>query len=365
MNNRILAISNHAVMLGGGEHSFLDLLSRLPHPWDILAIVPEKGELKTRLERKGIKTQVIPLPSMKPWYAYSILASLIAYFNLCRSYRPTLIYANGPRATFYGGIAGRILGLPVIWHCRIADPDPYLDPVLTRLSSTIVANSHATAKRFNIPSKSKVKVVHNGLDLQALRDETIPKPNLINETWRIILVVARISRWKRHDLALIAFEKVAAENSTAHLVCVGSSDVLEPEWWNHLQEMTRQSEFSNRIHWIGQISDVRPWYKVADILLLCSENEPFGRVLVEAMACGVPVIATRSGGIPEIVRHGEDGLLVSPGSINEMANAMTELLKNDRLRRHLAQSSIQRAETFSLSTHVEQMIKVFEDSIEN
>ena len=237
-------------MLGGGEHSFLDLLSRLEGPWEILAVVPEKGELGTKLTQQGIETQVVPLPPIRPWYLHNVLSSLMKYLNLCRRYCPALIYANGSRAAFYGGIVGRILNLPVIWHCRIADPDIYLDFILTRLSSTIIANSHATAKRFKKPSQSKVKVVHNGVDLQSLRDDSIPKPNLIDETWKVILVVARISRWKRHDLALAAFEKVAAIDPTAHLVCVGSSDVLEPEWWNQLQNKSQQSEASDRIHWI-------------------------------------------------------------------------------------------------------------------
>lgn len=350
-------------MLGGGEHSFLDLLSRLPHPWDILAIVPGKGELKTRLERKGIKTQVIPLPSMKPWYAFSILASLIAYFNLCRRYHPSLIYANGPRATFYGGIAGKILDLPVIWHCRIADSDPYLDPVLTRLSKTIIANSHATGRRFKKTSQTKVKVIHNGIDLKSLRDGPTSRPQLIEDTWKVILVVARISRWKRHDLALEAFEKVAAEDPTAHLVCVGSRDLLEPEWWDHLQEMTHQSKFSSRIHWVGQVKDVRPWYKAASVLLLSSENEPFGRVLVEAMACGVPVVAHRSGGVPEIVRNGQDGFLIPPGDVNELAKAIEKILNDHKMTVQLSASAIERAREFSLKAHVDKMTEIMEKVI--
>jgi glycosyltransferase involved in cell wall biosynthesis len=349
-------------MLGGGEHSFLDLLSRLKDSWDILAVVPEKGELETRLEQKGIDTQVAPLPPIRPWYLRRMLSSLKDYYNLCRRYCPTLIYANGSRAAFYGGIVGRVLKTPVIWHCRIADPDIYLDFILTRLSSIIVANSHATAKRFKESFQSKITVVHNGIDIERLRDYTNPKPDLIDDTWKVILVVARVSRWKRHDLALAAFEQVASKEPNAHLVCLGASDALEPEWWNHLQQRTRQSRVSNRIHWIGQIADVRPWYKAADILLLCSENEPFGRVLVEAMACGVPVIATNSGGVPEIVRDGEDGFLVTPGSADEMRVSILNIMQDESKREHLSRNARKRADSFSLDNHVKRMELAFECS---
>ena len=359
---KVLAISNHADMLGGGEHSFFDLLSHLPDPLSVLAVVPSEGELRIRLQQKGIETQVAPLSPIRPCHLYSILSSLIAYFNLCRGYGPALIYANGSRAAFYGGIVGRILSLPVVWHCRIADPDIYLDFFLRKLSTTIIANSHATAKRFGDSYHSKVRVVHNGVDLARFRDDSVSRPSLIDDTWKTILVVARVSRWKRHDLALSAFEQIASKEPNAHLFCIGASDALESEWWDHLQEQTRQSMVSHRIHWIGQISDVRPWYKAADILLLCSENEPFGRVLVEAMACGVPVVATRSGGVPEIVRHGEDGFLVTPGSVNEIADAIAEILGNGSLREQLAKSAIKRAESFDLDSHTEKMTRVFEET---
>jgi glycosyltransferase involved in cell wall biosynthesis len=348
-------------MLGGGEHSFLDLLSRLKDPWEVLAVVPKEGELKARLKQRGIETGVAILPPIRPWHLYGILSSLKAYFGLCHQYRPALIYANGSRAALYGGIVGRILGLPVIWHCRIADSDAYLDSILTRLSAIIVANSRATASRFKQPSRSKVTVVHNGVDIRKMREHSDSKPNLIGSAWKIVLVVARVSRWKRHDLALTAFEQVAVKDPNVHLVCVGSQDTLEPKWWNHLQEQTRQSRVSDRIHWVGQISDVRPWYKAAYTLLLCSDNEPFGRVIVEAMACGLPVIATRSGGVPEIVRHGEDGFLVTTGSVDEMADAMTKILRNNALREQLAQSAIKRAQSFDLNAHIENMTKIFEE----
>jgi glycosyltransferase involved in cell wall biosynthesis len=362
LTKRIIAISNHADMLGGGEHSFLDLLSRLERLKDILAVVPHEGELRNRLQQAGIETQVAPLSPIKPWRLLSILSSLIAYFNLCLRYGPDLIYANGSRSAFYGGIVGRILNLPVVWHCRIADPDIYLDFLLRRLSTTIIANSYATAKRFPDSYHSKLRVVHNGVDLARFRDDSVSMPSLIDDTWKTILVVARVSRWKRHDLALVAFEQLAIKDQNVHLVCVGAQDSLETEWWDYLQNRSRQSKFSNRIHWIGQMEDVRPWYRAADILLLCSENEPFGRVLVEAMACGVPVIATSTGGVPEIVRHGEDGFLVTPGSVDEIADAIAEILGNGTLREQLAQSAIKRAESFDLDSHTEKMTKIFEET---
>ena len=350
-------------MLGGGEHSFLELLSRLSPSWKPIAMIPGKGDLLRRLQKKNIQTQVIPLPALRPWFVFEILSNLRSLFSVCKRYHPDFIYANGSRAAFYGGIIARILDLPVVWHCRITHPDIYLDFFLTRLCSHIVCNSHATAKRFEKGLLSKVTVIYNGLDLKWLKENTIKKPFQIKDEWKIILVVARISKWKRHDLALSAFEHIAKVDSKVHLICVGAKDILEPEWWFHLQELTRHSAFSDRIHWVGQVDDVRPWYRIAHMLVLASENEPFGRVLVEAMACGVPVIATKSGGVPEIVRHDKDGLLVRSCDDHELAKAIAKLLKNESLRKSYGQNAMERAEYFSLDRHVEKIVQVFNDVI--
>ena len=348
-------------MLGGGEHSFLDLMSHLPNEWHVSSVLPHEGELAVRLKKRGLETFVISLPSIRPWLSAHIYISLRDYLNLCRNHRPTLIYANGSRAAFYGGIIGQILKVPVIWHCRIAETDPCFDFLLTRLSNKIVVNSRATARRFKSKFQQKIEVVYNGVDIEWMTDMTVEKPKLIQADWKVILMVARASRWKRHDLALSAFEQIAKSDQRVHMVCIGAQDRLESEWWAHLQERTRHSPFSNRIHWIGQQNDVRPWYRIASLLVLASENEPFGRVLVEAMACGVPVVATRGGGVSEIIQHGRDGLLVESGKYEEMAEAIVQILKNNSLRETLACFGKKRAELFSIETHVARMVRIFDE----
>jgi glycosyltransferase involved in cell wall biosynthesis len=275
------------------------------------------------------------------------------------------VYANGSRAAFYGAIVGRLVRIPVLWHCRIADPDPYLDPLVTRLSTRIIANSKATAYRFSPQFQSKTKVVYNGVDLPWLQDCNVKGHNFIESGRKIILTVARATKMKRHDLVLSAFEIVAKYDSEVSLVCIGTKDEWEPDWWDRLQKETRQSPFSNRIHWIGNVEDVRPWYRRAYISVLVSENESFGRVIVEAMACGVPVVAARSGGIPEIIRHQQDGLLVPPSDVEELGAALASLLRDQTLRERLIQSALHRAELFSLKTHVSKMVDIFKEVLNN
>jgi len=364
LNRRILAISNHARILGGGEKSFLDLLSHLPKLWNVLAVVPGKGELADSLRQNGVETEIAALPSIRPWYILNILSSLKRYFNLFRRYRPALVYANGSRAALYGGIIGRALKIPVIWHCRIAEPDIYLDYLLCMLSTKIIANSNATAKRFNPHFQNKVRTIYNGIDIGWLQNRSIKKPDLIQSDWKVILVVARISKSKRHDLALSAFEKIASSDTKLHLLCIGSEDQLDPEWYNHLMKKTEHSQFFNQIHWIGQVADVRSWYQSASVLLFPAEKESFGRTLVEAMACGLPIVAARSGAVPEIIRDGQDGLLFSSGDQKNLINAMTLMLTDHALRENIIRSAYLRADFFNLNAHIKKMLIAFESILD-
>jgi glycosyltransferase involved in cell wall biosynthesis len=363
--NKILAISNHAHMLGGGEYSFLDLVSRLHAPWDVLAVIPGEGQLKMKLEDNKIRTRIIPLPSIKPWSIHRILRSLNDLVVLGVAQRLTLIYANGSRAAFYGGIAGRFLNIPVIWHCRIVDPDPLMDYILCRLSSLMIVNSLAAAKRFKLRFQSKTRVVYNAVDLARFKEFPLAIPAILEDPWKVILVVARLSRDKRHDILLSAFERLAELYPDLHLVCLGGIDPLDWSWSKELQKRSNRPPYSEKVHWIGHVEDVRPWYRRAQLLALASEKESFGRVLVEAMVCGLPVVATRSGGVPEIVRNEQDGILVTPGSVNEMADAIKRLLTDKTLATRLSEAGRLRAEEFTIENHVTHMVRVFEETIRN
>jgi glycosyltransferase involved in cell wall biosynthesis len=352
-------------MLGGGEHSFLDLVVRIKDRWNTLTVVPEEGGLASRLREKALRTTPIPLPPLRPWFVHTMLKALATHLRISRKFRPDLIYANGSRAAFYGGITGRVLKIPVIWHCRIATSEAFFDFLLAKLANRIIANSHAVERRFPSMSRSKVKVVYNGIDLEWIRNAEVPKPEWVLPHWKVLLSAGRISYSKRHDLLLEAFERVAPSEPDAHLVLVGSPDVLAPAWWDHLQELSRRSAFTDRLHWTGQSEDMRPWYKAASVFVMAAENESFGRVLVEAMACGVPVVAVRSGGVPEIVRDGRDGLLAATGDVAGIASAVLRILKDGALRGRLSASALERAECFPVATYVQGVLRVFQETLEN
>lgn len=364
MNKKVLAISNQSNLLGGGEYSFIDLLTRLPNSWQAIVTVPGAGEVRSKLNGTGVSTRTIPLSQIRPWYAKNMMYTLTAYRKLCGEFKPDLIYANGSRAAFYAGIIGSLLKIPVVWHCRVSESDSLFDQVLCKMCQKIITNSHATANRFKSKYQKKIRVIYNGIDIDWLNRNSQPKPQLIEAEWKIVVTVARVSKLKRHDVVLSAFETVAKTDPKVHLICVGEKDSHDPEWWDTMLQKTAQSRFSGRIHWVGKVEDVRPWYHSAWLSVLVSENEAFGRVIVESMACGTPVVATQSGGIPEIVRSGIDGYLVETGSVEDTAQAMIRLIRDNNLRSKFAKSGRNRAGLFSLDSHMEKMMEALNSAIQ-
>ncbi|MCP3931074.1 MAG: glycosyltransferase family 4 protein [Bacteroidetes bacterium] len=356
---RIIAISNFADFLGGGEHSFFELIEGLKDSWEIIALVPEEGEVKRKLEDIGLEVLVARMSQIRPWKVKIILHDLVRLYSIINSKTPSLIYTNGPRSTLYSGFIGTMRKIPVLWHCRISDSDKYLDFINTRLSRGIISNSKATAARFKSNIQSKVNVVYNGIDLERLHLDDCERPSIVRDDWRIILTVARVSRMKRHDLVLSAFEAVAESDKDVHMVFVGGCDKSELDWWDHLQKRTKGSKFSDRIHWIGAVSDVRPWYKAATVMVLASKNEAFGRVIVEAMGCGVPVVAMKDGGVPEIVRNWKDGILIDIGLECVLADSIKKIVSDEDLRISLSASAFERSKKFDLDTHIRKMDELF------
>lgn len=349
--------SSSAAVMGGGELSLLELICGLPAPYQSLLLLPGEGDLSRRAQALGIAVKILPMPKLG-WRSLSAIGVWLARL---RPMRPSLLHANNSRAVFYAGMAGRLLGIPVIFHCRVAEEDPPLDWLLTRLVSRVITNSHATAVRFQAWPRLPLTVVHNGVSVPQLPERLVgsrPKPFTAQ---RILLCVARVSRWKRHDIVLDVFTQLAGKMPDLHLLCVGGPDPQDPAWWTAMQARSRNVGCAERIHWLGHRDDVQAWYQAADVLVLASAREPFGRVLVEAMAWGVPVVAFRCGGVPEIVTDAEQGYLLEEGDIAGMRDAIRSLCETPALRQRMGAAGRERAKAFAVEAHVAAVCRVYEE----
>ncbi|HKB26083.1 MAG TPA: glycosyltransferase family 4 protein, partial [Methylomirabilota bacterium] len=347
----LVIVSNHAEIVGGGEESLLGLLGALDRArWTPAVVVPAEGAVAARARALGGAVHVIPLPSLRrPGPA--LARSVGALRRLVTATAAALVHANGSRAMAYGGVAARLAHRPVIWHVRIGERDPLLDRALGWLADRVIVISHAVARRFPRALARKVRVVPNGADLERFAPRP-PSARLraalgIPDGTPAVVSVGRFVALKGYGHLLDAAAALDAERPGVHWILVGDGELRAD-----LEARARSLGLAARVHFTGWRDDIPDLMALGDLLVLPSLAEPFGRVLIEAMAMARAVVATSAGGVPEIVVHGETGLLVPPADPRALAAAVRELLDDPARAARLGAAGRRRAQAeFGLARH--------------
>jgi len=258
----------------------------------------------------------------------------------------------------YGGVAGRLAGRPAIWHVRIAESDGLVDRALCALATEVIATSRAVARRVAW-APEKIRLVPNGIDLARFT----PRPPSgalraalgVPPSAPVALSIGRHVAEKGYRHLLDAAARIERTKPGVHWILVGDGELR-----SELLAQSRRLGLESRVHFTGWRDDIPDLLALCDVFVLPSESEGFGRVLVEAMAMTRAVVATAVGGVPEIVRHGETGLLVEPAAPAPLADAVRVLLDDPGRAARLGAAGRARAEsTFTLRAHVDAVERVY------
>jgi glycosyltransferase involved in cell wall biosynthesis len=316
----VLLLANFADVVGGGEESLVGLAAALERRRRVLASVTAEGEVAARLRALGVPVTVIPLPRVRPWTVPAAAVALARLGALLRRERVSLVHAHGSRGALYAGLVARLLRIPLVWHVRVADADPWLDPLLARLATAIIANSAATAGRLwrVRAAAGRVTVVPNGIDGARFAPRP-PDPTLraslgLDPALPVVGFFGRLEHDKGIDVLLQAAVLLHAKLPAAFLF-VGDGPLRSVL-------VERATEAGVPAAFAGRRDDVPALLALCGVVVLPARQEGFGRVLVEAMASQVPVVATSVGGIPEVCTDGVTGLLVPPDDVDALATAI-------------------------------------------
>jgi L-malate glycosyltransferase len=226
-------------------------------------------------------------------------------------------------------------------------------------SDAVTAVSHSlvqqTKELFKV--QRDIECVHNFIDGDLFHPETAPKLRscFAARGERVLLHISNFRKVKRLPDLIAVFKRVV-ETMPAQLLLVGEGPEL-----NTVRELVSHYGLNDRVHFLGKQDDVAPLLASADLFLLPSEKESFGLVALEAMACGVPVIGSNAGGIPEVVVHGQTGYIASVGDVETMAQYAIQLLTDSSLYNQVSQQARKRAiGTFSLAEKVEEYERIYE-----
>jgi len=290
-----------------------------------------------------------------------------------RQIKPDLVHTHLIHADLFGITAARLGGYPVITG-RHNDDDFRTksavktgNAVLWRLARGGIAISEAIRK-FTVDVEGapsdKVRVVHYGIEHQTPSPDELnqARANLreeLNLSQDVLIVgaVCRLVGQKGMTYGIDAFKQVMQHFPDAHLVIAGDGDLRVT-----LEAQVKQLELSENVHFLGWRDDAPQILAGLDVFLMPSLWEGFGLVLLEAMSKRIPVVASDVSAIPEVVRHGETGLLVQPRDVDGLCDAMLTLLSDRPLRLHMGMMAEDRVENhFSAERMAEATIAVYRE----
>lgn len=361
----IILIANYADFVGGGEESLLGLVRQLDRRRFLpLVLVPGEGELAVSLRECGAGVEVLKLVTVRPWTVPIVLCRAWALRKAVHAHRIRLVHAHGTRGALYAGLALWRTGIPLIWHVRVVDQDPWVDRLLLRLATAVVANSRATAARFGDDAQAlkKVQVIYNGVDAGQFAPGVPPAVDRralgIPEGRPLVVFAGRLEHGKGPDLFIETAAMIHRELPQAYFLLAGAGPMRETL-------RARGEEKGLPVVFVGRQANLKGVLGVADVLVVPSRQEAFGRVLIEAMAGEVPVVATRVGGIPEVCQEGQTGLLVTPEDPAALGEAVLETLHNAAAtnRRVKAAAEMVRSR-FSLEEHAARVSELYENLLQ-
>ena len=230
----------------------------------------------------------------------------------------------------------------------------------------LIAVSQAAADflRFFVPNR-EIHIIPNGVDPDRFNLDVEPadvRRSLgLGEDQILLLAVGRLAYMKGFHVLLKALPSVIRQEPSVHLAIAGSG-----YFGPYLRYLTRSLDLEGHVSFLGHLPDetLTRLYLSSDIFISPSLAEAFGIVILEAMAAGLPVIATKTGGIPEIITHGVSGLLVKKGSPSALASALLELIESPRLARTMASNAqTLTRQTYSWKAVARQVLTVYKDAL--
>ena len=344
---------DHTAKLGGGELALLHLLRYLDkRRFQPVVVLGEEGPLAEKLRESKIETCILPLGSgiadtrkdslgvNSLLQLRAIWAALFYCWKLTRFIKLRnidLVHTNSLKADIIGGVSARLAGVPVVWHVRDRIDSDYLPALVARafrvccriIPSYIVANSAATLETLHLHGGVHSTVVHSGSAV--VHDGVVPRGTTrkgISQSARVGLV-GRITPWKGQHIFLASAVEVKRRFPFAKFQIIGSAMFGEEAYESEIRNLAHSLGLDDCVEFTGFRKDVPRLIDALDLLVHASTTgEPFGQVIVEGMVARKPVVATRGGGVPEIVQDGITGILVPMGDSVAMAQAICELLSD-------------------------------------
>jgi glycosyltransferase involved in cell wall biosynthesis/uncharacterized protein VirK/YbjX len=356
---RVLVVHSSAELYGA-DRSLLDFVQSQAGAMDITVALPTAGALVRELQRAGATVIIGPVCKiargmLSPYGMLRTLASVLpSVIFLIAQHRKNgfdIVYSNSI-AVMGGALAARVSRVPHVWHVRenLANSRHLsaIFRVLVRsLSDSVICNSYST-REWIAPAATdgKFRVIWNGVNRKPTAlDRTVERRRIeIRDRDILFVLVGRINSWKGQRQLVQAFAQLIKGGAeSARLAIVGSPVPGQERYESELRALIAETGCSSQIRLLPFQDEIDWVWAASDIAVVSStQPEPFGRVAIEAMAAGLPVIAAAHGGLVEIVQDRITGLLYKPTDVRALLHAMRQLWEDQEMRERMGEAGRER-----------------------
>ena len=367
MPRPILYVSPTAVHGGAEEVLLRVMLYARTLGYAPVLVAPRAGWLTERCVEHDIPVETLPVipdtfattswrQQLRPW-----LPSALGVARLARKWRPAIVHSNTPRVSYHGGLGARLAGVRTVTHVHDIYGLPYASRPQARLLAALadwtLVPSHAVERAvvgYMPRLRSRIQTLYNGWDATEYDDV---RPADLRALYGIppeavvIGSAAAMHPWKGQDVLIEAFRAVHAQEPRAHLVLVGGAQggAAQSEFEAELHRRAGAHGLGGAVTFTGWREDALAFIRAFDIFVHApTQPDPLPTAVLHAAALGRAIVASNSGGIPEIVLDGTAGLLMPPGNADALAHTICELVDDPTRRAALgAQARAHFSERFS------------------
>lgn len=353
---------------GGAEQLLLDLLTTATDlaEWEV-GFLQKEGSMIMHIQQLGIPTWSLAAGRLRDLSHY--VKTIKSICRHLRASNPHCVLSWMGKTHLYGGPAAFLAKTPAVWHQHGIPQNHPIDRLATLLPSKgiIVVSRSAAAAQARLWPKRSIRLVHPGSRLERFNPCQLPSPQEVRcslelpPTGPLIGMVGRLQRWKGMHTLIQAMPLILQEFPEAHCVIVGGEHNLEPDYPSYLRQLIEALNLQQQVILAGFQKNVEQWMQACDIVVHASDNEPFGLVIIEAMALGKPVVAASEGGPRDIITEGVDGLLAPYNQPQALAQAIMRYLRNPDFAQKVGKAAQKRALEFSTRRYGERLVEAIRE----
>ncbi|HZV73362.1 MAG TPA: glycosyltransferase family 4 protein [Conexibacter sp.] len=345
-----------ATQRGGAELQLQQLVEhRREAGLELTVAFLRSGPMVDWCRERGVRAVVVEAGRVRQ--ARKLGRAVRALAETATAERTQVVIGWMAKGQLYGGLAAVLARVPSAWlqpgTPSGAVPIDRAATVLPARTVITVSRTVDRAQRKLLPRRPTT-VVHPAVDTARFDASRIGERRAVRrrlglpEHGPIVGSVGRLDRWKGFHVLLDVAPRLLEGHPDATLLLVGGAHELDPSYADELRDQAARLGHHGRVLLVGQQPNPEDWMHAMDVFVHTSQNEPFGMVVIEAMALGKPVVAGAEGGPTEVITPGVDGLLSPYGDRQALAAAILRLLDDDELRRSVGEAAQRRAQDFTV-----------------